>query len=1055
MKGSFLSKLVLGLITSIGLLGLGQAQAVSNVIVDGNLNEWTVFEKLNLSTNQAPAGYELYGDLAASTYYFALKTGGTVLGPNTTIWLNTDQNTQTGFLIFGGYGGAEFNINFDATGVPSLYSDGAGGTLVSALTYRFDTTKTQVEIAVPASLLPAGTKDIDVLFDINDQTYIPADYSNIPFTLTTINFPTRTNMAKRVAVVFATKTADNFFNRKAYSQLYMSLQHQVMMAGVPFDVIYTDKLTNIANLVNYDALIFPYAANISRADLKVVYNTLMQASYLYKIGILTAGDLLTNDELNVPLSGNAYTYMSNIIGLQRIDGSGPVNLTVQAQNVSHPAMRGYQEAELLFSYTNTFYGVYASPNNQPVTVLATQTINSTTTYPAISATITGGRNIHFSTIQLLGDGNQAWQALQWMLYGDQTPVALKLGRYQNIVLSRNDTDDAMDAEQVPIEHTALLNLITQWNTKYNFIGSYYIDIGNDVPNGFYTNWTVSAPLFQKYIALGNEIGTHSYTHPPIVDALTPAQWDFEFKQSKLVIEQNLKLQNIGMAYPGNPENMPVNEYLRTTFPYLSGGYSGVGAGYPGAMGYLTPDFKSEYFSPSMYFDFTMIEFLHWSATQAEQFWAQQYRQLTNHAAQPIIVWPWHDYAPTVSLPLGYSIPMFENTLDMAFKARAEFITLKEAALRIQSFNKSSLTVTYPATNQIKAVVATTGTQLNKGALWLNIPNTQVIKNVQNWYAYNKNMVFMPSAGGTFNIALGSSQDVVTRIVDMPVRSQLTSVSGNGTNLSFQFVGKGVLTVELKSATSYISVLGADAIRRTGSKLELYYKNDGSHITVIYVGAGWIAQNYSSFTSKINPGYFLPTSASLTANSTNLLSARTGGGTVSDEEYKFGVVNSGEVIVGSGFYPDGSTVPMMMETSHQHSDTPTSPTVVDPLVVTPTADISASPTVPAQSDRMSTPVDVPTEMPIIIPTATAVSAPTEIPVVVTIAPIDVSKPLLEQLPPVTSVQTEPPLPTQIVPVDASKFLLEQFPPLVTQDVPNNSGIAPIVVDPKTNTVIGQP
>jgi serralysin len=77
--------------------------------------------------------------------------------------------------------------------------------------------------------------------------------------------------------------------------------------------------------------------------------------------------------------------------------------------------------------------------------------------------------------------------------------------------------------------------------------------------------------------------------------LTPAQWDFEFKQSKLVIEQNLKLQNIGMAYPGNPENMPVNEYLRTTFPYLSGGYSGVGAGYPGAMGVFDAGFQKRIF----------------------------------------------------------------------------------------------------------------------------------------------------------------------------------------------------------------------------------------------------------------------------------------------------------------------------------------------------------------------------------------------------------------------------------------------------------------------------
>ena len=65
------------------------------------------------------ANYEAYGryDPVTGNFEFALSSP-VAIGANTTFWLNTDRNLTTGFQVFGFAAGAEYNINFDATGTP-------------------------------------------------------------------------------------------------------------------------------------------------------------------------------------------------------------------------------------------------------------------------------------------------------------------------------------------------------------------------------------------------------------------------------------------------------------------------------------------------------------------------------------------------------------------------------------------------------------------------------------------------------------------------------------------------------------------------------------------------------------------------------------------------------------------------------------------------------------------------------------------------------------------------------------------------------------------------
>ena len=98
----------------------------------------------------------------------------------------------------------------------------------------------------------------------------------------------------------------------------MAAQNQARMAGVSYDIIDESQLTNINNLIGYDAMIFPSMADVNTAQLPAIMSTLTSAVYNYHIGIITAGDFLTNDQTGAALPGNAYSNMETLLGLQRV-----------------------------------------------------------------------------------------------------------------------------------------------------------------------------------------------------------------------------------------------------------------------------------------------------------------------------------------------------------------------------------------------------------------------------------------------------------------------------------------------------------------------------------------------------------------------------------------------------------------------------------------------------------------------------------------------------------------------------------------------------------------
>ncbi|WP_200331942.1 choice-of-anchor D domain-containing protein [Thiocystis violacea] len=912
----------------LGWAGGREARAAGGVNpILGTLTSWSTDDLLLPPDNPPGLGVQLYGkyDSASQVYHLALQTpSGEAIGPRTTLWLDTDQDATSGYQVSTTLG-AEYQIHIYSDGRPYLYRGTTFEYVGPVASYAFSADGSVMELEIPASAIGVTSAQsinlIGVVADVDPDDYpnanpntsawlyFPTDWSAGHFLLSGIpvTYPERTDLGKRVAVVFCEASQARFWSadaasqtdvqRKAYSQLYMALQHQAMMAGIPFDLLSIDALKDVANIVDYDALILPYCANVSADDLDVIAQTLSQAVYHYQIGLVTADDLLTNDAAGAPFAGGAYARMAQLLGLTRVTGGGPeASLTVSAAATSHPVMRGYGSGETLLELPGFYWSQYAPLDGQQATALAVQTINGSNTLAAVWATETGGRNVHFSNVELLGNINLAWQALQWVLYGEQIPVGLKMGRGSTLFASRTDMDQSMfrapagepePADGVVNVDAPLLELLRGWKTDYDFVGSYYINIGDNVDEGEWTDWNYSGPLFIDYVNLGNEIGTHSLTHPedtnpydalehpsgyqPVGGGVPWATWlARQFRDSMDLVVANVmpttweETPARGGAVPGMPESLETAAAIlqQGGLDYLTGGYSGLGAGFPGAVGYLIPPdaalaepLPSEagnrvYFSPTLYFDFTLIE---WGlttgqlpslpesgtlssathtpipatcsgsyATCAESVWPQQYLDQLNHASQPVVVWPWHDYGPTTSSQCQtqtqpgthcYSQAMYTNVLAAARGTGAEFVTLMDAAERIETLRDASLIIDAPSASQV-AVTAlpTRGRSLGKLALQLWPSSGQILSSVDNWYAYGDDKVFLPASGGRFVARLGSSRAPVTHISRLPMRAELRTLSGDGTNLDFSFTGSGVVEVLTQGdAGAYeISLDGASA-----------------------------------------------------------------------------------------------------------------------------------------------------------------------------------------------------------------------------------------------------
>ncbi|MGO4914813.1 hypothetical protein [Pseudogemmobacter sp. W21_MBD1_M6] len=841
------------------------------VTLDGVLNDWDLAATRLDTAATGTDGFGFYGDVQGNAFVFALTADAVAIGGNTTIWLDTDLNRATGHQIFGLTGGAEYNINIAADGQVGLYTGDAGQTFVSALDFHYNADKSVIEIAVAKDLMAGSPDAVRVYADVNNAVFLPGDYATTDIFVSSPTIPVEANPALRVAIVYSETSANNFYDKTAYGQLFLSAQNQAMQGGIPFDVLSEADLLDVANLTGYDAIVFPGFSNVESANLAAITEALTLATQVYGVGLIAAGNFMTNDETGAAIAGDSYARMKALLGVT-LDGFGTTQgFDLVALDGTNPILDGYGTGELVGTYANISYQRFSDVTNAGE-VLFNQIVSAdgvtSDAYAAAIATTTAARNVHFSSDAVMGNTNILGEAIDWVVNGDAVDVSLAMTRGTSLFYSRTDMDQSQEVydvqEQTPGIYDALLPILQNWYDTYGFVGSYYINIGANPPDQT-TDWSISKPYYDQLLALENEIGTHSWTHPEdtnlliadtpellaILAKVNPANpnavdpwtlsnaeqallltsFTFQFDYSKLKIEQELGITITGTAVPGAPEKLDASQQIIQFFNYMSGGYSGTGAGYPGGFGFLTPELTDKvYLAPNMSFDFSLVGFQGLTAAEAALVWAAEYAEITTHGTTPIIAFPWHDYGPTNwnlgdAVQLNYNLQMFEAVIAQAAADGAEFVTGAELASRIASFAASDLSVTQ-AGNVITATVGSS----DAGSFALTIGDgATTIASVADWYAYDDNQVFLPASGGTFQITTGPVAVDVTHLTLLPMRGDLLSVSGDGSNLEFAFNGKGNVVVDLRAqGTDAVVITGADGGSVNGDLVTLAFDTLADH-----------------------------------------------------------------------------------------------------------------------------------------------------------------------------------------------------------------------------------
>jgi serralysin len=241
--------------------------------IDGALSEWTQADRLDYPGTGSP-GYELYARIEGDVLVFAIRSQTAAIGAGTTFWLNTDRDPATGHQIFGPGtgGGAEYNVNFFTDTAPYLYTGAAGENFVSGpLQHAYGADNRTVEFVVPLTQIGETDGALDVLVDINNTLFLPTDYGSYTYTVVDSGIlPQPTGTGLKVGIVYSETSANQFSDKTAYSQLFMSAQNQAAMAGVPFDILTEADLTDVAKLSQYDTLIFPSFQNVPAAKVGAI-----------------------------------------------------------------------------------------------------------------------------------------------------------------------------------------------------------------------------------------------------------------------------------------------------------------------------------------------------------------------------------------------------------------------------------------------------------------------------------------------------------------------------------------------------------------------------------------------------------------------------------------------------------------------------------------------------------------------------------------------------------------------------------------------------------------
>lgn len=678
----------------------------------------------------------------------------------------------------------------------------------------------------------------------------------------------------RGAIAFSSLAREHFYDSTSYTMLFMAMQHQFMQAGIPLDLIHDYDLVQEEWMCQFNVIVIPYMQYVLDEHYISLRKALKRLVHRYGVSLIICNDFMTsnaNNSATSPRDGTTEALLE-LSGIGYYDFA-LANRSIIYANTSSPGMfQDLAQGQVLADsdvdegmtpYVNKYKQLDGWTGFEVIpfaysTVVDTDGVTSSFE-PILCSQLkdqpNAGRLIHFNSMDLMGDYDLIWRAIRWALrLGDRIGVDaphvyLQHTRKNSTFAIRWDCDltsyllVAADVYPYMYEH-----YILPWRSSLDLVSSYYINLGNDPGNNRGTNWTRSKEWYQSWLDLDNELGSHSYTHPLYVDYLSAEQFDFEFGVSNKLISGNMSLSRIGAAQPGNPLNytsdMTMQKYYNQT--YFSTSVSKTNAGFEGAFGYMDPDTNMILLAPNFSFDFTLIEFKHYTPTEAEAAWLKEYEVATKFSNRPILhagVHPYGLLSYTYVASLGkmvrdsgvYTSSMFTSLFEHAYNRDTEFVTLMELHDRIRTFHSTWFRMVQINTNTVQALVSSNKPDTSSyGTFALTVAETdRQIISVDAWYAYGTRDVFLPRLGGNFVIHTGTldvAQSPVTRISKMSSRVELVLLQGDGYFLNATLTGPGTVQVNLATSPSYYSFIGN--VTETGSDYIIFSLKQGEQTILV-------------------------------------------------------------------------------------------------------------------------------------------------------------------------------------------------------------------------------
>ena len=176
----------------------------------------------------------------------------------------------------------------------------------------------------------------------------------------------------------------------------------------------------------------------------------LQATKQFGIGLITSGNFMTNDQTGAALPGDSYARMKLLFDATRVTGGFPATSRSTPATDHSRCSPTWTPGALIHSYTGVGWDAFQSVSGTGQTI-ATETVGGQTYTAALATQTTGGRNVLFSTAGVMADSNLLWQAIDYAANDPGVSVGLHLTRFNGIVASRTDMDQARRPPSQPRE----------------------------------------------------------------------------------------------------------------------------------------------------------------------------------------------------------------------------------------------------------------------------------------------------------------------------------------------------------------------------------------------------------------------------------------------------------------------------------------------------------------------------------------------------------------------------------------------------------------------------